>query len=231
MTREVVTDSGRSTVLAAGGSTAYGRAVTMQSGGIDRHGWSSTLDSARVGCDGGELVRVPQSGRRCRDGGTARALVVHVHRGDPGDRWSRGRHGELVRRDAQGPAVVGRLQGDVGPVRPGPGVRPPVAHAGRRRGGRVARGDRATSPAWAPTTSAAASPPPCWPTRRSTRRTRSWTPSDWTTCSIRRKPDVLQFDGNGPTPSWSASTTTSAPPPDCPRRASPATTTGGTTTP
>ena len=44
------------------------------------------------------------------------------------------------------------------------------------------------------------------------------------------KPDVFQFDGNGPAPSSSASTTTSAPTRVCRPPDSPATTTGGTTT-
>ena len=70
--------------------------------------------------------------------------------------------------------------------------------AGAGRGRRLGEGDEPTSRAWARTTSAAASHPRCSRTIRSTARTRSSTASVSTTSSSRGKPEVLQYDSNGP---------------------------------
>ena len=140
-----------------------------------------------------------QGAIKARYAGGAGAVVVHLHRGDPRDHRTGRGHRRLVRGHPQGAAVLGRLRVPVGPVRRGQEVRRAVAD--RRARPRPTDGDRSprTCRAWARTTSAAASPRRCSTAPSFDRQNPILDSVGLDDVFDPSKPEVLQYDGNGPT--------------------------------
>ena len=141
-------------------------------------------------------------------------------------------HRRLVRRHPQGAAAPGTSASHVSAqFDVATDLRPAVADRGCRRGRRLARGHRRTSPAWAPTTSAAASRPPMLadpsfnraePDPRRRRARRRVRPDQARGAAVRRQRPRRQ--------ARRLRLLRPHRPPGCRRPGSPATTTGGTTT-